>query len=285
LYLLNLSNQTVWSPPASEQKQNNNFSNDTLNLYFDPNTDDESNFVDIPFTTPDGYQVAWEQRAGTLISTNANRMGVGVFTEAHLDTGFGDQANWNRGGTQTGGAAMQGIVIAQNNGASGALAEVFFPWSIFNADFTLPPIDYNRNGATDAADYVVWRDTVGQPVTTPGDGADGDANGTVEQADYQVWRGAFGTVGEPGTSGLYHPFAPANNDTWFFQLGQIYVPDPDNFLPVFNWTPSQSFTHHPHAEITFIGRPAGGLAAGVPEPASVVLLALAAVALATCVRC
>jgi hypothetical protein len=284
LYLLHQSDQTAWAPPAGVPNPDISFSIDTLNLYFDPNTDDEPNFNVIPEEMVDGYQIAWEQREGTIISTNANRGGVGVFTEAHIDTGFGDQANWNRGGTQVGGAAMQDIVIAQNNGANGALVEAFFPWSNFNADVTPPAADYNRNTFTDAADYVLWRDTLDQVVTNPGDGADGDLSGVIDQPDYEAWRAAFGSVGEVGTSGLFHPMAPSNDDTWFFQFGQIYGADPENFLPVFNWTPSQSFTHHPHAEITFVGRPAGGEAAGVPEPASIVPFALAAIGVVGRVR-
>jgi hypothetical protein len=281
LYILHQSNQTAWAAPAAEPNPVISFSNDTLNLYLDPNADDEPNFNTNPETIVDGYQVAWEQRQGTIISTNANRNGVGVFTEAHVDTEFGDQANWNRGGMQTSGAAMQDIVIAQNNGANGSLTEVFIPWTNFNADVILPPADYNRNTSTDAADFVLWRDTLDMPVTNPGDGADGDQSGIVDQPDLALWRGAFGTEGEPGFSGLFHPFAPANNDTWFFQMGQIYIPDPDNFLPVFNWTASQSFTTRPHAEITFVGRPAGVAGSSVPEPATVVLLALAALGFAT----
>jgi hypothetical protein len=282
-YFLHQSDQTVWAEPAGMPNPDISFAIDTLNLYFDPNTDDEPNFNTIPETVVDGYQLAWEQRAGSLISTNSNRMGVGVFTEAHIDTGFGDQANWNRGGTQIGGAAMQGIVIAQNNGANGSLTEVFIPWSNFNADVIPPPADYNRNTSTDAADYVLWRDTLEQVVTNPGDGADGDMSGVIDQPDYDAWRAALGSAGEIGISGLYHPMAPANDDTWFFQLGQIYNSDPDNLLPVFNWTPSQVFTEHPHAEITFVGRPVGG-GAGVPEPASVVLAALAAATVLGLVR-
>src|SRR6185436_16897714 len=38
--------------------------------------------------------------------------------------------------------------------------------------------DYNGNGVVDTADYVVWRDTVGQTVT-PNSGADGDGDGTI----------------------------------------------------------------------------------------------------------
>jgi hypothetical protein len=50
LYLLHQSNQTTWAPPASEPNPNISFAIDTLNLYFDPNTDDEPNFMTIPTT-------------------------------------------------------------------------------------------------------------------------------------------------------------------------------------------------------------------------------------------
>jgi hypothetical protein len=281
LYLLYQVNQTTWMPAPGESNPDINFTGDSLNIYFDPNADDEENFLSVPDDMIDGYQVAYDQLEGTLISTNADRKGVGVFTEAHIDAAFGDQAMWNRGGTQISGAAMQDIVIAQNNGPTGGIAEIFFPWRNFNADGPVPPTgDYNRNGTVDAADYTQWRDTIGQPVDLPGDGADGDLSGTVDQGDYPVWRSNFGVTGEPGTSGLYHPFAPSNNDTWFFQLGQITELDPFNTLPVYNYTPAdpavQFFASHPHAEITFVGRPAAGAGAGVPEPAAVVLAGLAA---------
>ena len=50
--------------------------------------------------------------------------------------------------------------------------------------------DYNGDGAIDAADYVVWRNTLGSMVT-PGTGADGNEDGEITQLDYQVWRSAF----------------------------------------------------------------------------------------------
>ena len=46
--------------------------------------------------------------------------------------------------------------------------------------------DYNHDGAVDAADYVVWRDTDGQSgMDLP---ADGDSNNIIDDGDYQVWR-------------------------------------------------------------------------------------------------
>jgi hypothetical protein len=50
--------------------------------------------------------------------------------------------------------------------------------------------DYNRNGVVDAADYVVWRNTVRQ--SGFGLPADGDRNLFVDTADYELWKAQFG---------------------------------------------------------------------------------------------
>lgn len=51
--------------------------------------------------------------------------------------------------------------------------------------------DYNGNGTVDAADYTLWRDTLGM-VVTPGAGADSSNNGIIDQRDYEIWRDNFG---------------------------------------------------------------------------------------------
>jgi hypothetical protein len=50
--------------------------------------------------------------------------------------------------------------------------------------------DYDENGTVDAADYVVWRNTLGD--TGTGLAADGNNNGQIEAGDYDVWRAHFG---------------------------------------------------------------------------------------------
>jgi hypothetical protein len=52
--------------------------------------------------------------------------------------------------------------------------------------------DYNGDGAVDAADYVVWRKTLGQ--TGIGLAADGNANGEIEAGDYVIWSARFGQI-------------------------------------------------------------------------------------------
>jgi concanavalin A-like lectin/glucanase superfamily protein/dockerin type I repeat protein/PEP-CTERM motif-containing protein len=60
--------------------------------------------------------------------------------------------------------------------------------------------DYNGSGVVDAADYVVWRKTLGQ--SGFGLAADGNANNQVDPLDYNVWRAHFGqTTGSGSGSG------------------------------------------------------------------------------------
>jgi hypothetical protein len=58
------------------------------------------------------------------------------------------------------------------------------------------PGDYNHDGVVDAADYTVWRDSVGQ--TGVGLAADGDGSHAIDTGDYTVWASNFGTT-SPGS--------------------------------------------------------------------------------------
>jgi PEP-CTERM motif len=82
-----------------------------------------------------------------------------------------------------------------------------------DADFTIDNFrtetaaagDYNRNGVTDGADYVLWRKTMGNtgPTTNPplafndmranGAVSAGEFSQVIDQADYDTWRTNFGT--------------------------------------------------------------------------------------------
>jgi hypothetical protein len=61
-----------------------------------------------------------------------------------------------------------------------------------------PTGDYNDNGEVDAADYVLWRETLNQTVTA-GEEADGNKNGMIDAGDYDYWRERFGKI-IPGTA-------------------------------------------------------------------------------------
>jgi hypothetical protein len=57
--------------------------------------------------------------------------------------------------------------------------------------------DYNDNDAVDAADYVVWRNALGDMGN--GLAADGNGNGQVDPADYDIWRANFGPTAGSGS--------------------------------------------------------------------------------------
>jgi hypothetical protein len=59
--------------------------------------------------------------------------------------------------------------------------------------------DYNTNGVVDAADYILWRDTLGSMGMDLA--ADGNGNGTIDPGDYDVWRSHFGNTSGGNGSG------------------------------------------------------------------------------------
>ena len=71
--------------------------------------------------------------------------------------------------------------------------------------------DYNGNNLVDAADYVLWRKTLGQ--TGSGLPADGNNNNEIDPGDYTVWRANFGlsalnsgaTAGLPSSAAVPEP--------------------------------------------------------------------------------
>jgi hypothetical protein len=56
------------------------------------------------------------------------------------------------------------------------------------------PGDYNGNDVVDAADYTVWRNTLGSTIDLR---ADGNGNGVIDQGDYGVWTANFGRTLPP----------------------------------------------------------------------------------------
>ncbi len=66
------------------------------------------------------------------------------------------------------------------------------------------PGDYNGNGVVDAADYVVWRDSLGHSGADLA--ADGNRDGVINADDYSVWKNNFGSAAATG-GGLTKKFS------------------------------------------------------------------------------
>jgi hypothetical protein len=60
--------------------------------------------------------------------------------------------------------------------------------------------DYNQDGVVNAADYSVWRNTLGAVGSNLA--ADGNGNGRIDAADYAVWKSNFGMSSGAGSGGL-----------------------------------------------------------------------------------
>ncbi len=69
-------------------------------------------------------------------------------------------------------------------------------YSTIEPDFG-PTGDYNGDGVVDAADYLVWRNSLG---STTNLAADGNGNGVIEKGDYTVWKSHFGQSGAAASS-------------------------------------------------------------------------------------
>jgi uncharacterized protein YjbI with pentapeptide repeats/CubicO group peptidase (beta-lactamase class C family) len=67
------------------------------------------------------------------------------------------------------------------------------------------PGDYNRDGAVDAADYVVWRKNFGVSINMPNEIM---SLGLVDQADFDVWRSNFGASLGSGSGALLSANVP-----------------------------------------------------------------------------
>lgn len=89
-----------------------------------------------------------------------------------------------------GGASMAaGTWGAEGSGATFTTPLISGTGILNVTTFVAPPLwgDYNEDGVVDSADYVVWRDSVGQEAALPNDDTVG-----VDEDDYERWKVNFG---------------------------------------------------------------------------------------------
>jgi arabinogalactan endo-1,4-beta-galactosidase len=76
--------------------------------------------------------------------------------------------------------------------------------------------DYNSDTVVDAADYIVWRRTLGSTSDMRANGDDtGASMGVIDQADYEFWKAHFGNALAGGASSTRSSVPePANGGLW-----------------------------------------------------------------------
>jgi hypothetical protein len=97
---------------------------------------------------------------------------------AEVVSGYTDSSGWVSGGFDTSYDGLEDAFVAR----------------IVDVQPPALPGDYNQDGNIDAADYVVWRKTLGTTGVPPYSGADGSGNGTVGPEDHGVWVANFGEM-------------------------------------------------------------------------------------------
>jgi hypothetical protein len=123
--------------------------------------------------------------------------------------------------------------------------------------------DYNANGIVDAADFVAWRDNLGQSVMLPND----PTAEAVTSADFEVWKTNFGRSADWDRQ-------------WTIGRGEFEGTPADFFDGIID---EVRITNMPLEPSQFLFAPPGGsgLAAAVPEPATALLSLLAVAAFAS----
>ena len=108
-------------------------------------------------------------------------------------------------GVDSVGASVDGFTNSDYGDMAGfTRVSQFIPWiqSVTGLSLTqstsIIPGDFNGDGFVDAADYVVWRHSLG--LTGVGLAADGDHDNAISEGDYNVWRSHFGVVSGNGSA-------------------------------------------------------------------------------------
>lgn len=98
------------------------------------------------------------------------------------------------------------LVVINSVGLSGS--DMLAAAANINRDALLPG-DYNHDDRVDAADYIVWRNTMNSTTQLA---ADGSGDGVINLADLNVWRANFGhTFGSPASRVAIGPSVPESS--------------------------------------------------------------------------
>jgi hypothetical protein len=90
---------------------------------------------------------------------------------------------------------------------------------------TMADADYNNDGFVNAADYTVWRNTVGSTsiFDADGSGPSGTPDQVIDMFDYQFWKDHYGET-VPGNGAAFgNATVPEPTTAWLLVLGTIFT--------------------------------------------------------------
>ncbi len=187
---------------------------DAVTLQLDPYVSSGEPRLQVLGYAGDGVASVYDAYPPAALLAETNPMTAGVSTaEINLGTEYLQSL---LGEASHMGVWIRGLDIIDYIGFLASEASYANPKPTLLVQYTVPvglTGDYNGDGIVDAADYTVWRDTLGDNVTL-GTGADGDGDGTIGAGDYLAWKQNFGatssgalaqtaTVPEPAAAMLF----------------------------------------------------------------------------------
>jgi len=153
---------------------------------------DDSQFAISDSTTFNADGIALSSPAdGATSEDSKDRYAEGWF-QGFWNYGLGNGNPFDDGAWIGSGTGMSGRMLSDGDWDSWAFTPTFdFTAAAENPHAANPPGDFNRDGIINAADYTVWRDTLGSTTQLV---ADADGSGVVDAADYTLWKSNFGIV-------------------------------------------------------------------------------------------
>jgi hypothetical protein len=121
----------------------------------------------------------------------------------------------------TAGSSSYSIYFALNGNWGSLPASVYFD-NLRLVNITAPLTgDFDDNGVVNAADYIVWRKTLGSTTDLR---ADANLNRVIDAADYQLWRSNFGASGTSGGASITNAPVPEPTTSLLLIAGLLFVP-------------------------------------------------------------
>ncbi len=140
--------------------------------------------LSLAFNNANG-DVGWSQVSGLAVTDGHTDETIHVEVPLASWTALSPSSNW-----------YQLVVGLNGDWGAGTVTVLLDNLRLVNIDVPLAG-DYSGDGVVDAADYTVWRDSLGEQGA--GLPADGDGDGEVTEADYVFWRERFGNIATSGS--------------------------------------------------------------------------------------